>query len=144
MAGEHDDPEWVYETPPVPWWERVLVLAGVLLPLGGLVAALWLSRSRSQPPPPRPVTGPGVPPGTGARPGPPLPLAEPAVGLGWQRLLLILAAVALVALLLLGAWLLARRRSRAAAGTVTLGRRRQVAGVLLETVEDLRREPDPR
>ncbi len=140
-----DEAEWVYQPPPTVWWERALLVAIVLLPFGGLVAALWLlhSRSQAQAPLPSPV---GTRPSSGTQPPATVLPAGPVAGGAWPALVIVLGVVVLVALVVLGVWLLLQRRrppSGTGVGTARRGRGR-LAGLLEETVEDLRREPDPR
>jgi hypothetical protein len=139
-----DEPEWVVEPPPVPWYAKLAMLGLVVIVLGGLAGSLLVVRHQleeRQVAPPA-STGPvsprapsSVPPAAGNPPG----AGELLTPVVWA-----VAAVAVAA----AAWVVALWvRSR---GRVALPERRRAAEepVLEEalrlSLEDLRGEPDPR
>jgi hypothetical protein len=139
-----DEPEWVYEQPEAPWWEKPLLLAMALLPAAGLVAAIvFLVRRWGHAVPPAQT---GVPP-TATAPAP----ADGHPGAGspaqpsglevhwwlWAAFALVLIAAALVALL----WRRLHPFEQSVRETVEA---RQLQALIEESLEDLERDPDPR
>jgi hypothetical protein len=139
-----DEPEWVVERPPVPWYAKLLVLGLVVIVLGGLAGSLLVLRHQFQerqvappvPTAPVPPRAPGSIPPTSANPpgaGDPLVPAVWAVGV-----------VALAA----AVWVVTARL-RARRGAAPPERMPRPADPVVEealrlSLEDLRGEPDPR
>jgi hypothetical protein len=136
--SDPEQPDWVYEPPPVSWQEKALVLLAVALLVGVVLGTAWLLAPGSAPGPAGP---PATAPGTAPSTTPPVTVPAPATGTPPQAPWLWPAAgvVALAA----GAGLLAGRRRRAPAATTGRVADRLV-GVLEDSAEDLRAEPDPR
>lgn len=141
MAGmlrrrRNPEDELVHEEQPVPWWEKLLVLALGLLPLAGLVAAIVVlaehGRGATRPAAPAPV------PGAPAVPTPSPHAAGPTVH--WW-LFAALAAVIFAAAALLFVW---RRLRRVERLPRRVDGRAELRTVLEESLEELEREPDPR
>ncbi len=138
-----DEPEWVDEQLPVPWWEKPLVLALALLPVAGLVTALVLLAGHGSK-----GTGPahtGAPAATAphraVHPGPsvPGPAGGPVVAHWWVWG--VLAGVVIAT----GVILVVRRRlSRARNGRAETAVPRGLPAVIEESLEELEREGDPR
>jgi Domain of unknown function (DUF4129) len=132
-----EQPDWVYEPPPVPWQEKALVLLSVALLVGVVLGTVWLLAPGGLPRPAEPpASAPGTtPPVTVPTPGTPpqAPWLWPAAGV------VVLAGGAG----LLAARTVGRRRHREAAAATGRAVDR-VDGVLADSAEDLRAEPDPR
>ncbi len=139
-----DEPEWVVERPPVPWYSKLFMLGLVLIVLAGLAGSLLVMRhqldERQVAPPvstgPTSPRAPGsIPPAGGNPPG----TGEPLAPVVWAVGVVLAAAVGWAAAL----W--ARPRGRVA---LPEQRRAPEEPVLKEalrlSLEDLRREPDPR
>jgi Domain of unknown function (DUF4129) len=139
-----DEPEWVVERPPVPWYSKLFMLGLVLIVLAGLAGSLLVMRhqldERQVAPPvstgPTSPRAPGsIPPAGGNPPG----TGEPLAPVVWAVGVVLVAAVGWAAAL----W--ARPRGRVA---LPEQRRAPEEPVLKEalrlSLEDLRREPDPR
>jgi hypothetical protein len=137
-----EQPDWVYEPPPVPWQEKALVLLAAALLVGVVLGTVWLLAPGA---PPGPAGPPASAPGTAPATTPPAPVPTPATGTTPQAPWLWPAAG--VAVLAVGAGLLAARAAgrRRRAPAVRAGRAAdRLAGVLEQSAEDLRAEPDPR
>jgi hypothetical protein len=139
-----DEPEWVVERPPIPWYAKLLVLGLILIMLAGLAGSLLVLRHQFEerqvaPAVPTMSSSPrapsSVPPNGGNR---------PAAGEPLMPVVLAVVAVAVAA----AAWAVAlwvRGRTRVASPE----RRRAAEEPVLEealrlSLEDLRHEPDPR
>lgn len=135
-----DQPDWVYEPPPVPWQEKALLLAVALL-VGVALSVVWLLAPGAPPgpagpPAPAPSGPPASAPGTVP---PPAPAAAPQAPWLWPA--------AGVVVLAAGAALLATRAVARRRRDPAVRVRRAVdrlAGLLQDSAEDLRAEPDPR
>lgn len=141
---DRDEPEWVVERPPVPWYAKLLVVLLVLALLGGLAGTLVALRDRSQEPPVAPAV-PTAPPPTRATgpagtavttPRPSAPSPHPAV---WA-----LVAAAATAAAGGAVWWARSRRPAERLEPMRAGAERVLEEALRAGVEDLRREPDPR
>jgi len=134
-AGDED---LFAEPPRPPWWSglvaMLLVVAAVALPIALLV---WTSGTRS------PVASPQVevgPPGSGVEPTQLAPGGAGGSWAGWDWAPVAVVGGAAIALAALAVGL---RRRRPA--TPTIARRRsEMAEAVLWTIEDIRRDPDPR
>jgi hypothetical protein len=139
-----DEPELVVERPPVPWYAKLLMLGLVVILLGGLAGSLLVLRHQLQEPqmaPPAPTApvpprSPGsLPPTSGTPPG----AGDPLMPVLWA-----VGAMAVGAAVWVGT-----ARLRARRGTASPGRTPRPAGPVVDealrlSLEDLRREPDPR
>jgi hypothetical protein len=130
--------------PEVYWWERAIVLALPLALFVGVLAAVVLfGRGGGTAAPTTTFTT-----GVGSVPGPrttstvPAPTTAPASsGSTFGVALIVAAAVVLVAgMVLVVVW----RRSRPETTSLRPGREREIAETLESSLDDLRREPDPR
>jgi hypothetical protein len=142
LRRRDDEPEWVVERPPVPWYARLLVLGLVLIVLAGLAGSLLVLRHQFEERQPAPPTAP-VPPRAPASPPPtrsnPAGAGDPLLPVLWAA-----GAVALAAAVWLGT-----ARLRAGRGAAPSRRTPRPADPVVEealrlSLEDLRREPDPR
>jgi hypothetical protein len=134
-----EQPDWGYEPPPVPWQGKALVLLAVALLVGLVLGTVWLLAPGGAPGPAGPAaSAPGTAPAT----TPPVTVPTPATGTTPQVPWLWPAA-GVVVLAAGAAGLLAGRRRRAPAATTGRAADR-LAGVLEDSAEDLRAEPDPR
>jgi hypothetical protein len=139
-----DEPQWVVERPPIPWYAKLLVLGLLLIVLAGLAGSLLVVRHQLEE---RPVVPP-VPTGpVSSRPPSSIPASGGNLPAAGEPLTPVVWAVAAVAVAAAG-WAAARWvRAR---GTVAPPEHRQAPGepVLEEalrlSLEDLRGEPDPR
>jgi hypothetical protein len=133
-----EQPDWVYEPPPVPWQEKALVLLAVALLVGVVLGTVWLLAPRGAPGPAGPpASAPGAAPATVPPPAPTGPSAAPWL---WPAAGVVVLAAGAAGLLVARA--AGRRRRAPAATTGRAGDR--LAGVLEDSAEDLRAEPDPR
>jgi hypothetical protein len=139
-----DEPEWVVERPPVPWYVKLAMLGLVVIVVAGLAGSLLVVRHQLQERPAAPPasTGPLSPHAPSSVP--PATSSPPAAGEPLMPVLWALGAVAVAA----AGWAVALRvRS---GRTVALPERRLAAAepvveeALRLSLEDLRREPDPR
>jgi len=143
-----DEPERVVERPPIPWYAKLLMLGLVLIVLAGLAGSLLVVRHQfeERPVAPPASTGPVSPrapssiPATG---GSPPAAGEPLTPVVWAVVVVVVAAAAWAAVV----WVRARGAARGAAARPEHGR--AAGGPVLEealrlSLEDLRREPDPR
>src|SRR6266704_484689 len=142
-----DEPEWVVERPPIPWYAKLLMLGLVLIVLASLAGSLLVVRHQfeERPMAPPASTGPVSPrapssiPATGGNP----PAAgEPLTPVVWAVVVVVVAAAAWAAVV----WVRARGAARGAAPPE---QERAAGDPVLEealrlSLEDLRREPDPR
>jgi hypothetical protein len=129
--------------PEVYWWERAIVLALPLALFVGVVAAVVLfgRGGGSAAPTTTFTTGVGSIPGGTTSSGPAPTTAPATSGSTFGVALTVAAAVALVAgLVLVVVW----RRNRPEATALRPGREREIAEALDWSLDDLRREPDPR
>lgn len=135
-----EQPDWVFEPPPMPWSEKALSLLVLLLLAGAVASAVWLFAPRGAPPQPAPPQATGRP----AAPAtvPPAPPAFPAAPsrAPW------LWPAAGVAVLAAGAGLLAVRAAhrRGGSATSTSWPADRLADLLDDSTDDLRAQPDPR
>lgn len=137
-----DEPEWVAEQLPVPWWEKPLVLALALLPVAGLVTALvFLAGHGGRAGPARTVAPAVTAPHRAVHPGPsvPGPAGGPAAAHWWVWG--VLAGVVVAAAVIV---LMRRRLGRARNGTARTAVPRGLPAVIEESLAELEREGDPR
>jgi len=138
-----DEPEWVAEQLPVPWWEKPLVLALALLPVAGLVTALVLlaGHGGKRTGPAHTVAPAVTAPHRAAHPGPSVP--APPSGLAgahwwvWGVLAGVVVAAAVIVVM-------RRRLRRARNGWAGTAVPRGLPAVIEESLEELEREGDPR
>lgn len=138
-----DEPAWVFEQLPVPWWERLLMLAVVLLPVAALVTAVVFVAHRAgrRAAPARP-SAPGVTsPHPAAHPGTavPVPPGGPVLVHWWVWG--VLAAVAAAAAVIVA---VRRRLGRARDGRVRETAPPWLPAAIDETLAEIEREGDPR
>jgi hypothetical protein len=136
--GESEEPEQVFEHPPIPWWSKLLLFLLALLPVAGIAAVVILSRHgavapRPIPIPPRAVPGPGSP-------SPTTPSAAPSGVDWWVYLVLGVGAVALVL------FTVVVRMRRPAIPEREHARRdgEDLRRAIDESIAALEQEPDPR
>jgi hypothetical protein len=140
-----DEPEWAVERPPIPWYTKLLLLGLVLVVLAGLAGSLLVVRRQleERPVASPPTTGPtkpgppsSVPPASGNPPA----ATEPLTPVVWAMVVAVVVAAGWVVAL----WL--RPRGRTAAAPVPTPRPADpvMEEALRLSLEDLRREPDPR
>jgi hypothetical protein len=138
-----DEPEWVAEQLPVPWWEKPLVLALVLLPLAGLVTALvLLAGHHSKRTGPVHTVAPAVTaPHRATHPGTTVP-APPSglAGVHWW-VWGVLAGVVVAAAVIV---LVRRRLGRAGNGVARTAVPHGLPAVIDESLAELELEGDPR
>jgi hypothetical protein len=139
-----DEPEWVVERPPVPWYAKLLVLGLVVIVLGGLAGSLLVLRHQFQerqvaPPVPTAPVPPRAPGSLPPTSGNPAGGGEPLLPVLWA-----VGAVALAAAVWAGTWRLRARRGAAPPERVPRSADPVVEEALRLGLEDLRREPDPR
>jgi hypothetical protein len=138
-----DQPDWRYEPPPVPWQEKALVLLAVALLVGVVLGTVWLLAPGGAPGPAGP---PASAPGTAPATTPPVTVPTPATGTTpkvpwlWPAAGVVVLAAGAAGLLAARA---AGRRRRAPAATTGRAADR-LAGVLEDSADDLRAEPEPR
>lgn len=143
----HDEPESVVERPPIPWYAKLLVLGLVVMVLAGLAGSLLVVRHQLVE---RPVASP-VPTGPSS---PRTPTSIPPIGgnppAAGEPLTPVVWAVAVVVVTAAG-WATARwvRTRGTARGAAPPEHGRAAGEPVLEealrlSLEDLRREPDPR
>ena len=139
-----DEPEWVVERPPVPWHTKLLALGLVVIVLGGLAGSLLVLRHQLEerqaaPPAPTAPAPPQVPSSVPPAAGNPPGAGDPLLPVLWA-----VGAVALAAAVWVGT-----ARLRAHRGAAPPERAPRPAAPVVEealrlSLEDLRREPDPR
>ncbi|MGH3198543.1 MAG: DUF4129 domain-containing protein [Streptosporangiaceae bacterium] len=137
-----DEPVWVFEQLPVPWWEKPLMLALALLPAAALLTAVVFvgHRDGRQPAPARSST-PGV---TSSNPAAhpatavPVPPAGPVLVHWWVWG--VLAAVVAAAAVILAV----RRRLRRAGDGRAQAVPRWLPAAIEESLAEIEREADPR
>lgn len=137
-----DEPEWVAEQLPVPWWEKLLVLALALLPVAGLVTALVFLAGHGRHPAPARTVAPAVTaPHRAVHPGPsvPGPAGGPVVVHWWVWG--VLAGVVVAAAVIV---VMRRRLGRARNGWARTAVPRGLPAVIEESLAELEREGDPR
>jgi hypothetical protein len=143
-----DEPEWVVERPQVPWYAKLLLLGLVVIVLAGLAGALLVVRHRFEgrqvaPPVPTAPSSPRAPSSVPPIGGNPPAAGEPLTPVVWAVVAVVVAAGAWAAVV----WVRARGAARGAAAPPE--HRRAAGEPVLEealrlSLEDLRREPDPR
>jgi hypothetical protein len=137
-----DEPEWVAEQLPVPWWGKPLALALALLPVAGLVTALVILAGHGRRTGPARTVAPAVTaPHRAAHPGPsvPGPASGPAAVHWWVWAVLAGAVVAAAVIAVVR-----RRLGRARNGSARAAVPRVLPAVIEESLEELEREGDPR
>jgi hypothetical protein len=137
-----DEPEWVDEQLPVPWWEKPLVLALALLPPAGLVTALILLAGHGSKGtgPARTVAPTVTAPHRAAHPGPsvPGPAGGPVVHWWvWGAVAGVVVAAAVIVAV-------RRRLGRGRDGWERTVVPHGLPAVIEESLEELEREGDPR
>jgi Domain of unknown function (DUF4129) len=139
-----DEPEWVVERPPIPWYAKLLMLGLVLIVLAGLAGSLLVVRHQfeeRQVAPPVP-TGPTSPPAPSSIPpagGNPPAAGEPLSPVVWAVVVVVVTAAGWAAAL----WV--RTRGRVALPDDRRALEEPVIEEALRlSLEDLRGEPDPR
>jgi len=139
-----DEPEWVVERPPIPWYAKLLMLGLIVMVLAGLAGSLLVVRHQFEerpvaPPVPTGPVSPRAPSSIPATGGNPPAVGDPLAPVAWAVVAVVVAAAAWAAVV--------RLRARGAAATPE--QRRAAGEPVLEealrlSLEDLRREPDPR
>jgi len=142
-----DEPEPVVERPPIPWYAKLLVLGLVVMVLAGLAGSLLVVRHQfgGRPVAPPASTGPVSPRAPSSIPatsGNPPAGEEPLTPVVWAVVVVVVAAAAWAAVV----WV---RAHGAARGAAPPEHGRAAGEPVLEealrlSLEDLRREPDPR
>jgi hypothetical protein len=135
-----EEPDQVFELPPIPWWEKAIALVFAFLPVAGIVTAIILLREHG-----RAVReAPSAPVGTVPPPRPPSgtsPLEPTVSGVDWWvYLVLAVAAVAVLVLLVL----LWRRRPAWTPPATRPTPEPELREAIEDLLERLEREPDPR
>jgi uncharacterized protein DUF4129 len=140
-----DEPEWVVERPPVPWYTKLLALGLVVIVLGGLAGSLLVLRHQLEerqaaPPAPTAPAPPQVPSSVPPAAGNPPGTGDPLLPVVW--------AIGVVAVAAAGWAVAPRLRFRRRVAKVERRRAEAAQPVVEEalrlSLEDLRREPDPR
>lgn len=138
-----DEPVWVFEQLPVPWWEKLLMLAVALLPVAALVTAVVLvARRAGRRATPAQPSAPGVTsPHPAAHPGTavPVPPGGPVLVHWWVWG--VLAGVVVVAAVIVA---VRRRLGRARDGRVREAVPRWLPAAIEESLAEIEREGDPR
>jgi hypothetical protein len=137
-----DEPEWVDEQLPVPWWEKPLVLALALLPVAGLVTALvFLAGHGRRTGPARTVTPAPVvtAPHRAAHTGTRVPVPGGPVVHWWVWGVLAGLVVAAAVIVVVR-----RRLGRARDSRPRTAVPRELPAVIEESLAELEREGDPR
>ncbi len=138
-----DEPAWITEQLPVPWWVKPLVLALVLLPVAGLVIALVFlaGNGRHGAAPARTVAPAPVvtAPHRAAHPGPTVPVPG-GPGVHWWVWAALAGAAAVAGVVLVVRRRLGRARDRRSRTAVPRG----LPAVIEESLAELQRESDPR
>ncbi len=126
--------------PEVRWWEKAIVLALPLLVIAGAVAAVILTGRTGAT---RPKTAPGIP--FGSAPGARIASAHPApAATTGSTLAIALAAAVAIVIVAAAALVVIRRRNRPAPAPPASQPEHELAAALDWSLDDLRREPDPR
>lgn len=138
-----DEPEWVSEPLPIPWWQKPLLLALALLPAAALATAVvFLTRRGHQRTGSARADVPVVTaPHRGGPPGMPVPVppAGPA-GVHWWVWGVLAALIAAAAVIVA----VRRRLRRAREGWVSGVAPRELASAIEDSLAEIEQESDPR
>jgi hypothetical protein len=138
-----DEPMWVSEPLPVPWWQKALALALALLPVAGLLTVLILTLTgRRGPEPVRPnLPAPGLTaPFPAPHPGSTAPVPAGGPPVHWWLWGALAGALAVAGLILL----VRRRLRRSRDGGERAAAPRWLPAAIEESLAEIERERDPR